>query len=211
MNNEKSNKAIKFYVTGGIFNNAERRELDEISDIIEMSGFDTYVPHRDGFEFVKLNPVFKEMGLTELEAEQLLGKIIFTNDVFQVINLAGVVFNMNGRVPDDGATVESSITWMTGNLLCIYKDDCRCLIDGIDNPLIDGLVNFNKVNEKSEIPGFIASWLEMNEVPTIDQKIKKLASNVLNVYRLGEEFDRLNNEQAPLEAIAKKAISSFQV
>ena len=200
---------IKLYVTGGIFNHAERRELDEIAHYLELAGVNTYVPHRDGFEFVKLKPLFQRMGYSPEQAEMLLGKIIFCNDIFQVIALDGVVFNMNGRVPDDGATVEITTTWMAGNFTCIYKDDCRCLMEGIDNPLIDGLVDFTKVNDKEKIPGVVQDWFLTHKPYSYDEKIARLPERVKETFHQGEAFDQLRKQAATLEVIAEQAVALF--
>ena len=59
---------------------------------------------------------------------------------------------MNGRVPDEGAMVETGIAWAFEKPIVIYKNDSRSLLSGIDNPLVIGLSNFNLIDNIQKIP-----------------------------------------------------------
>lgn len=125
----------------------------EITHKLEEHHYDVFLPQRDGIEFADLLPVFeKAMKFREVDTNMLLNKAIFTLDVFQVLDSQGLVLNMNGRVPDEGALVEAGIAWNAGKKIVIYKDDSRTLINGNDNPLILGLGNFVTVNRIYNIP-----------------------------------------------------------
>ncbi|MCD8504227.1 MAG: nucleoside 2-deoxyribosyltransferase [Burkholderiaceae bacterium] len=137
----------KIYCAGPLFNQMERAEMAQIAAVLEKSGFKVFLPQRDGLEMIKLIPAFAAAGVPEAKAKDIINKAIFSLDVFQVLDSDGLVLNMNGRVPDDGALVETGIAWQAGKAIVIYKNDARTLIDGNDNPLISGLSDFHKVDE----------------------------------------------------------------
>ena len=126
--------------------------MAEIAAVLEENGFRVFLPHRDGFEFAHLLDTFKKIGVSEAKANRLLNKAIFTLDVYEVLNCDGLVLNLNGRVPDEGATVEAGIAWNAGKQVVIYKNDARTLINGSDNPLILGLSDFVTIESISKIP-----------------------------------------------------------
>ena len=64
-----------------------------------------------------------------------------------------MVWNLNGRVPDEGAVSpkrRSRGRW--GKPLVAYSDDARCLIEGRMNPLLVGLVDFEVTDDIDELP-----------------------------------------------------------
>jgi nucleoside 2-deoxyribosyltransferase len=143
---------MKIYCAGPLFNNKEKEEMQEIAISLERSGYEVFLPQRDGLEFANLFSVYNEMGFSEGDTNLLLSKAIFTLDVFQVLDSHGLVLNINGRVPDEGAMVEAGIAWNAGKKIVIYKNDARTLINGNDNPLLLGLANFITIDSVSKIP-----------------------------------------------------------
>ncbi len=143
---------IKIYCAGPLFNNKEREEMQEIADVLEANDFDVFLPHRDGFEFANLSTVIEEFIQSKKQTTLLLQKAIFTLDVYQVLSSDGLILNMNGRVPDEGAMVEAGIAWNAGKKIVIYKNDDRSLINGEDNPLLIGLSDFITISDISNIP-----------------------------------------------------------
>lgn len=142
----------KIYCAGPLFNIKEKEEMQEIATTLEENNFKVFLPQRDGFEFSNLSKEFKELGIPKEGVDSILNKAIFVLDVFQILDSDGLVLNINGRVPDEGAMVEAGIAWNSGKKIVIYKSDTRTLINGNDNPLILGLSNFITVNEISKIP-----------------------------------------------------------
>ena len=147
-----TDKNFRIYCAGPLFNNKEKEEMTEIAAALEKSGFGVFLPHRDGFEFAHLFDVFKTMGVSEADTNKLLNRAIFTLDVYEVVNSDGLILNINGRVPDEGATVEAGIAWSAGKRVVVYKNDNRSLINGTDNPLLLGLSDFTTIENISEIP-----------------------------------------------------------
>jgi nucleoside 2-deoxyribosyltransferase len=148
----RTTHTFKIYCAGPLFNSKEKEEMAEIATALEKSGFEVFLPHRDGFEFANLLEVFRSMGVSKLKASRLLNKAVFTLDVYEVLNSDGLILNINGRVPDEGATVEAGIAWSAGKRVVVYKNDARTLLSGTDNPLLLGLSDFVTTDDIPKIP-----------------------------------------------------------
>lgn len=191
----------KIYCAGPLFNTKEKEEMQEIAATLEASGFEVFLPHRDGFEFSNLWEVFNELGIKDIN--NILNKAIFTLDVFQVLDSDGLVLNINGRVPDEGAMVEAGIAWNSGRKVVIYKNDTRSLINGNDNPLVLGLSNFITVNEIQKIPE-VFDELFLEEYKGKDIIIDN--SNLKIVYDKGLEISSLVKNIRERKALCYKLI-----
>jgi nucleoside 2-deoxyribosyltransferase len=194
----------KIYCAGPLFNNKEREEMQEIATVLEQAGFNVFLPHRDGFEFANLSAILEELMASKTSSNQLLQKAIFTLDVYQVLSSDGLVLNMNGRVPDEGAMVEAGIAWNAGKTIVIYKDDSRSLINGEDNPLLLGLSNFVTTSDISTIPLQFKQRLKQSKNTRIDN------SHLEELYKKGEIIAKISRQgnahelcQRLLETIGK--------
>lgn len=153
----------RVYCAGPLFNQAERAEMTQIAQVLCSAGFQVYLPHRDGMEF---RPVLDELvarGWPVSTAGGFLHAGIFALDVYQlVVECGSMVWNLNGRVPDEGAVSEAAMAWMLGKPMVGYKDDFRSLISSRDNPLLAGLVDFELLTHQEDIPEalhkVISSW-----------------------------------------------------
>jgi nucleoside 2-deoxyribosyltransferase len=181
-------KNFKIYCAGPLFNNKEKEEMTEIAAALEECGFSVFLPHRDGFEFAHLLDVLKTIGVSEAKANRLLNKAIFTLDVYEVLNSDGLILNINGRVPDEGATVEAGIAWNAGKRVVIYKNDARTLINGTDNPLLLGLSDFVTIGDISEIP---IAFNELLAGDTTENKSVIDNSKLREIYQKGQIVSEL--------------------
>jgi hypothetical protein len=126
--------------------------MTAIADVLIDAGYEVYLPHRDGMEFRLVHEVLIDRGWAPALAGQFLHEAIFAMDVFQLVaDCQAVVWNMNGRVPDEGAVSEAAIAWTLGKPLISYCDDVRSLIAGRKNPLLAGLVEFRWAASIGEI------------------------------------------------------------
>lgn len=145
---------MRVYCAGGLFCDAERQEMTRIADLLCEQGFEVYLPHRDGMEFRLVLDELALRGWAPATAASFLHAAIFALDIYQLVAECGsLVWNLNGRVPDEGAVSEAAIAWTLGRPMVGYKDDVRTLIAGRDNPLLAGLLNFEILREWTEIPG----------------------------------------------------------
>jgi hypothetical protein len=126
--------------------------MAEIARVLQGAGFSVFLPHRDGFVFADVHQEFVRGGYDSAEATRMIQQAIFWLDSYEVVSgCGGLVLNMNGRVPDEGAVAEAAMAWMAGKAVVLYKADSRSLIQGSDNPLVLGLGNFVKVSTVPEI------------------------------------------------------------
>jgi len=136
-------KSYKVYCAGPLFNPKEQEEMQEIASILEGSRFKVFLPHRDGLEFANVFPNLLKKGITPQQAKDILNNAIFSLDVFHITDSDGLVLNMNGRVPDEGAMVEAGIAWACNKIVVIFRNDSRSLIEGNCNPMAMGLSDFS--------------------------------------------------------------------
>ena len=153
MTSTQKGKAVpRIYCAGPLFNQTEQAEMAEIARTLEAAGFSVFLPQRDGFLFTDVHREFLRGGYESAEATRLIQQAIFWLDVSEVVSgCQGLVLNLNGRVPDEGAVAEAAMAWMAGKTIVLYKADCRSLIQGSDNPLVLGLGNFVSVSTIPEI------------------------------------------------------------
>ncbi len=198
----------KIYCAGPLFNPREKGEMQEIADILENNGFDVFLPHRDGFEFVNLSESFIKLGVSDNNAKLILNKAIFTLDVFQVIDSDGLILNINGRVPDEGAMVEAGIAWNAGKMIVIFKNDARTLINGNDNPLLLGLSNFNVANDISSIPSIFNNLLLEN-----GGKKQKIIDNsrIEKIFEKGQLIFELSNKLENSDELCNQLINILEI
>ncbi|MBN2316745.1 MAG: nucleoside 2-deoxyribosyltransferase [Sedimentisphaerales bacterium] len=141
----------KIYCAGPLFNPKEREEMHEIASVLEEAGYSVFLPQRDGLEFAHFFPMLLQRKMTPQQATEILNHAIFSLDVFQITNCHGLVLNMNGRVPDEGAMVEAGIAWARKKIIVIFRNDSRSLIEGNCNPLVLGLSDFSFVTTCEDI------------------------------------------------------------
>jgi len=157
-------KIQKIYCAGPLFNPKEREDMNSIATVLETAGYSVFLPQRDGLELAKLLPVLIKKDISEEKASIVLNNAIFSLDVFEVIDSDGVILNMNGRVPDEGAMVEAGIAWAHEKPIVIFKNDDRSLIQGNCNPLVMGLADFEFVDKYENIPvAFEKKFSESNK------------------------------------------------
>lgn len=198
---------MKIYCAGPLFNDMEKMEMAAIAKELELAGLDVFLPHRDGFEFANLFDVFCYLGFSSKKANEILNKAIFTLDVFQVLDSDGLILNINGRVPDEGAMVEAGIAWNAGKKVVIYKNDSRTLINGYDNPLLLGLGGFEVVSSIPSIPEkFISYFSSVHTRPesAIDN------SNVKMLFTVGKKIALLAGDNKDKEDICKGLIELLE-
>ncbi len=148
----KGKPAHRIYCAGPLFNRPEQGEMTEIARTLEGAGFSAFLPHRDTFIFADVHREFLRGGYEPAEATRMIQQAIFWLDTHEVVSACqGLVLNMNGRVPDEGAVSEAAMAWMAGKPIVLYKADSRSLIQGSDNPLVLGLGSFARVSTIPEI------------------------------------------------------------
>lgn len=161
--------SIRVYCAGPLFNASEQSEMTDIADSLVAAGFQVYLPHRDGMEFRLILSVLVERGWSRAQAAEFLHAAIFALDVYQLAaDCDAMVWNLNGRTPDEGAVSEAAMAWTLGKPLVAFTNDARSLIEGRINPLLVGLVEFQTVPEISQIVPALQREIQRTPPPRMD-------------------------------------------
>ena len=146
----------KVYFAGPMFNQAEKEFNLRITKVLEDFGYQVFLPQRDGIEAAQLN------GKTE---EELI-KMIFDLDAGQVQKADIVFMNIDGRVPDEGASVELGIAYGIGKRCYGFKTDTRAVEFGLEmNPMISGcMIKIFKNYDGDKLVEEIKQYLAKNKL-----------------------------------------------
>ena len=146
----------KVYFAGPMFNQAEKEFNLRITKVLEDCGYQVFLPQRDGIEAAQLN------GKTE---EELI-KMIFDLDAGQVKKADIIFMNIDGRVPDEGASVELGIAYGIGKRCYGFKTDTRAVEFGLEmNPMISGcMIKIFKNYDGDKLVEEIKQYLSKNKL-----------------------------------------------
>lgn len=150
------------YLAGAAYSPEEAYGMSAIASLLEGNGFEVYLPSRDG-----LGPP-----LCLFEAGQLgrtvLAGVTFALAIFQLAHRCdALVFNMNGRVPDEGGTFEAAAAFALGKPVVLYKRDHRTELHGQDNAMLTGLSHdFSTVKKADGLPGELRKAMERYPRPS---------------------------------------------
>jgi nucleoside 2-deoxyribosyltransferase len=122
---------MKVYIAAPLFSEAELEFNKKLDKYLTSLAFETFLPQRDGYKLYELVKVM---------SEKKAKKLIFQKDFEEIEKSDIIVFVMDGRVPDEGACVEIGLAYPLGKECIGLKTDARSLIQGIDNPLIIGVL-----------------------------------------------------------------------
>jgi len=139
----------RIYCAGPSFSPEDCIQLAEIASTLNNKGLMTYIPHEDGL-YSHYIEYIKSGG----QRAPILSRAVFACNVFNLIERCnGVVFGLNGRVPDEGGIITAAISYIVGKPVVLYKMDIRSKIAGDDNAMITGLsYKFRKVSKLKKIP-----------------------------------------------------------
>ena len=145
------------YCAGPMFSQDEVSKLRSIAATLQAAGFNTYLPPEDGVEVAKFMQLLK--GDTLLSpglrvALDWIRKMVFALDIYQLLERCDcLLFNMDGRVPDDGSVSEAAAAFAAGRAIVIYKTSPITMLANRDNPMVQGLsYTWRYVDDVTEIP-----------------------------------------------------------
>jgi len=202
--------------------------MESIASRLEQAGYRTFLPHRDGLEPHVLamanDPRGTLPGLRDVGT--LVNRAIFALDIYQVLEgCDALVFNMNGRVPDEGGVAETAVAFAGGKPLVIYKDDARTKFLGADNCMVTGLSRtFSKVNGLDEIVPELARIMEAaraegpspyrdNPPPQVRRVLSlgRKVWNVMETFRFfGEPLEGSRKLVDKIAGLCRKAVEAGQ-
>ncbi|MBI2571417.1 MAG: nucleoside 2-deoxyribosyltransferase [Candidatus Schekmanbacteria bacterium] len=177
------------YCSGPLFCPEEVAAMTAIAESLEAGGFATFLPHRDGIEAHVIPYASGLGGLLPAPLRRRIDRAIFALDVFQIVERCDyLVFNMNGRAPDEGAAVEAGIAFACGKPVVVFKSDVRSAFGGADNSMIVGLSPVPPVDEVRKLPRAI---LAVASARRPSPEIAALPPNVAHVVASGRRIARL--------------------
>lgn len=204
-------KKKRVYCSGPLFCPEEILVMEEIAGVLEASGYETFLPHRDGLEAFMMSSVGTRLGniLAVLPGTDFVLKAGFALDIYQVVEGCDYfVFNINGPLPDEGGVVETAAAFAHGKPIIIYRSDRRSPAGGCYHHMILGAsTDFSVVDRIEDIPGRLAYAAERADVRETDlygkRSVVPAVSEVLDLGRkvwgvvrvLG--FMRPKNRMAP--------------
>ena len=146
----------RVYCSGPLFCPEEIAGMSAISETLEQAGYETFLPHRDGLERYVMNFVHSPLvhNRSFRKIGQKVSRAIFALDIYQVaVGCDALVYNMNGRVPDEGGAVETGVAFAVGKPVVLYKRDHRSVFNDSDNSMLLGLTpSFTPVNKLGDLP-----------------------------------------------------------
>ena len=131
------------YCAGPMFSVGDKEEQAAIASALDAAGYTTYLPQRDGIEVGRVIALVKHPETAPKLVEEAMSKVrqwVFALDVYQLLGRCqSLVFNLDGRTPDEGSVVETSAAFTSGKPIVIYKTTPITILDGTDNPMVQGL------------------------------------------------------------------------
>ena len=124
---------MRIYIAGPLFAKAELEFNERLDKFLRDLGFTTFLPQRDGYKLIDL--------LRNKTSKTEAIKLIFEKDINEIKKSDILILIMDGRVPDEGASVELGAAYVLGKECIGLKTDVRSLLDGMDNPLITGALH----------------------------------------------------------------------
>lgn len=187
----------KVYCAGPLFNPSECREMEEIADVIdnywdtEDQLFKSYCPHRDGIEYAGLGRFLTERGCDKVQ--EIVDRVIFAIDVYQVVTCDLMVINLNGRVADEGAYMEMGMAFATSTPVIGFKTDIRSAAFGVDNPMLTMALNLNIVSDIKDIPLMLCR--QLLAIGPLDGTFISKGSYLLRVLNFGRTLSSFKGEE----------------
>jgi nucleoside 2-deoxyribosyltransferase len=191
------------FLAGPMFSIAERQEQGTLARLLRRAGFRVYAAHEDGFEMLELIRTMEDPDLQSEElymASLMVQKIGWALEIYQISQADGLVLNMNGRVPDEGAVMEASMAFTAGKAVVNYKDSSVTMWGIFDNPMVAALDgSWQPVRKRAEL------------VPTLKKALAAAAArpytyrpppHIREVIKLGEF---VNAHKLPLRKALENA------
>lgn len=144
---------MKIYYAAPLFNDMELQRNANMKKWLESKGYTVYLPQDEaGLSYNMINS----------ENKQEINKKIFESDVNCIKNSDVLIFDLNGRVPDEGGCVELGMAYAWGVRCIGFKTDTRALdYTGDDNLMIEGCMKFKIARNLEELEENLKEEMEI--------------------------------------------------
>lgn len=149
------------YCSGPMFSVGDKFEQSAVARTLESADYTTYLPQRDGIEVGRIMGLVDHPILEGYIADKIMLEVrkwVFALDMYQLLSRCqSIVFNLDGRTPDDGSVVETAAAFAAGKPIVIYKTTPITMLAGADNPMVQGLSStWTYVDELEALPPAMA-------------------------------------------------------
>jgi len=202
-------RRLTVHLAGPAYSPEEVEGMTALASLLEASGFEVYFQQRDGIGSAlrpSANPGFDEGHRRVLESAS------FALEIYRLANRCDcLVFDMNGRVPDDGGAFLAAAAFALGKPVVLYKRDLRTKLYGNDNAMISGLsFDFSTVSEPAKLGGEVRKAIGRFAYPgarvaSMPPLVKMNADLGRVVYESLEGFKASGSEVEPEEFYAELA------
>lgn len=194
----------RIYCSGPLFCAEEIGGMSAIAKVLEDTGFQTFLPHRDGLESYALRFSNSSFPSTIPGIRNRMDYAMFSLDVYELIErCSAVVCNLNGRVPDEGMIVEAALAFASGKPLVLFKDDIRAPFGGYDNSMLTSLVRGKIVGKLKDLPSALMEVISQktDSVP-LTGDLRKAISNGRRISSILERLpEKMFKKSWPEEVI----------
>ena len=140
--------AMKIYLAGPLFSQAEREFNVKVAGELRKNGFDVWVPQE--------NSDIPEMPDTDEKRRKLMCGF-FAKDIEAIESSDLLLIIMDGRVPDEGACFELGYAYARGKICVGLKTDTRVSELGSDNAMLVGSLGDNIANDLDSLTAILKS------------------------------------------------------
>lgn len=134
---------LRAYYAAGLFNEGERSFNLQVKAMLDELGVETWFPQEDA-GFLE---DYMSKGMTLDEARHH----IFEQNLEAVRASDVLIFNLDGRVPDEGACIEAGVAFGWDKRLIGLQTDFRAVEPGGNNLMIDGVLNYEIARDIDEL------------------------------------------------------------
>ena len=139
----------RIYLAGPLFCQSERDYNIRLKDALSQAGYELILPQDNDF---KINTAKMAANQDYRDAATMM---VFQADMEMLDSCDAVIFNMDGRVPDEGGCVEIGYAYAKGKECFGLKTDVRTAEFGTDNMMIGGVLKLRVAASISELIGFL--------------------------------------------------------
>ena len=137
------------YYAAGLFNEGERQFNLKVKRMLDELGFVTWFPQEDA-GFIE---DYLAQGMTLDEARHH----IFEQNLEAVRAADVLIFNLDGRVPDEGACIEAGVAFGWDKRLIGLQTDFRAVEPGGNNLMIDGVLQYEIAKSVEELRNMLTA------------------------------------------------------
>lgn len=198
---ERKSREVVF-LAGPAYCPEEFEFMESISEALCDAGFQTFLAARDAWDLWHASEGFDPgKGTGEASGGGLVRLSLFVVEVFQLVSRCGcVVFNVNGRVPEEEGCFQSAFAFAVGRPVVLYKRDVRSAFHGKDNAMISGLsMGFSTAGSLGTIPAEVSRALEQgggasrlsapDSMPPYLEKVIDCGRSIWELIEYGEGSD----------------------